>query len=160
MSLKQWYIKNFKKREAVIIYVADESGRLTRHWCIPERDNIVRVEGLPKAVVISKETMRLSTKHNIPTFVVHHSNCESLDLADIRVSYFTADELRLILDNDEAHKVFNASKQGSLSSEGMIILVALALGFLAMFYFFNTKLTALDDKIPDPVPIVEIIEEV
>lgn len=157
MTLKELYISNFQRGKAVIVYVADESGRLTKHWAIPERDNTVKINGLDKAILISRETMRLSTKWNIPTFVVHHSNCETMNLDDQRESYYTADELKLILDNDEAHKVFSASRSGTLSNEGIIILIALVVGFLAMFYFFNTKLEAIDDKVTPP--IVETVEE-
>jgi len=158
MNYKQWIIKTFKRNQAVIVYVLDEAGRITRNWCIPERDKTVKIEGISKAVAISRDTMRLSTKWNIPTFFVHHSNCESMNLDDLRESYYTADEFRLILDNDEANKVFRASKNGALSNEGLIILVVVILGFISMFYFFNTKLGDIDNKIPEPNPIVEVEE--
>jgi len=102
--------------------------------------------------------MRLSTKWNVPTFIIHHNNCEYLNLEDLRKSEYSSREFRMILDNDEAQKIFNATKKGSLTTEGTIILVALALGFLAMFYFFNTKLVDIKDSIENPVPLVEVIE--
>lgn len=157
MNLKQWIIKTFKKSEAVIVYVADEAGHLTKHWCIPTRDNAVKLEGVDKAVIISRESMRLSTKWNIPTFVVHHSNCEVMNLDDPRQSYYNADEFRLILDNDEAHKVYSSTKSGTLSTEAMIILGVIVLGFGFIFYFFNTKLNEIQNVV-DPVPIVEVVE--
>jgi len=160
MNLTQWIIKNFQRSKAVIIYVADEAGHFTKHWCIPEKDSTVKLEGIDKAVVITRESMRLSTKWNVPTFIVHHSNCEVMNLDDLRESHYTADEFRLILDNDEAHKVFSATKKSGLSSEGMTILIALVLGFLAMFNFFNTMLNDIDSKIPEPLPIVEVVEVV
>jgi len=156
MTFNEWVIQNFKRKKAVIIYVADESGHLTKHWCIPERDNTVKIQGVPKAVLINRESMRLSTKWNIPTFVVHHTNCEVINLNDQRQSYYNADELRLILDNDEAHKVFSASKGGRLSSDTMIILAVIVIGFLFIGYFFNTKLEAIQSAV-NPDPIVEVI---
>lgn len=155
MSLKQWYIRNFKRNQAVIIKVVDESGHFTSHWCIPERDRTVKVEGVKKAVVINRECMLLSTRWNVPTFVVHHSNCEVMSLDDTREKFYDSNELRLILDNDEAHKVYNATNNGKLTTESIIIIGVMVLGFLAMFYFFNTKLNSIDYKIPDPIPVVE-----
>lgn len=154
--MKQFIIKTFQKKKAVIVYVADEAGHLTQHWCVPDRDNRVRVNGLDKAVLISRETMRLSTKWNIPTFVVHHSNCESMNLDDPRASYYNADELRLILDNEEAHNVFNSSKSGVLSNESLILLAVVILGFLFISYFFNSKLNAIQTLV-EPTAMVEVV---
>lgn len=158
MNLKQWYISTFKRSEAVIIYVAHETGRITHHWCIPYIDDTVKVEGLDKAVVISRETQRLSTKWNIPTFFVHHSNCESIDLDDVKKGYFTTKELRLILDNDEADKIFRVTDKGGLTKEATIILGVVVLGFLGMFYLFNTKMNEVKNLIVEPAPIVEVVE--
>ena len=157
MTFKEWYIKNFNKKRAVIIYFAHETGHLTKHWCLPYRDNTVKLDGIEKAIVLSRETQLLS-EGNVPTFYVHWSNCETMNLDDIRKSYFDADEMRLILDNDEAHKVFSATRKSSISNEGFFILIALAVGFVAMFYFFNAKFNDLNNKLADPAPIVEVVE--
>lgn len=158
MNFSQWIIKNFKKKEAVIIHVVDETGRISTNWCIPYSDNTVKVPGIHKAVAISRETRLLSTKWNIPTWVVHHENCEAMDLDNLRESYFTADEMRLILDSDEANKVLNAGNTGKLSNDTFILMIVIVLGFFVMFYFFNTKLNDINAKIEVETPIVEVIE--
>jgi len=161
MTLKEWYIKNFKRDKAVIIYFVRKDRRVTQHWCELFSDNTVKVGNTGHATVIDLESAKLTTKWNIPTFWVHHTNCEAMDLEEktpVQPKY-TSSELDLIIDNDEVEKLYRASKKSALSNEGLIIIGAIVLGFLAMFYFFNTKLNAIDNKIPDPTPIVETVEE-
>lgn len=158
MSLKQFYIKNFQRSKAVIVMLVHEDQRLSKHWCIKYSDNTVKITDTPHAIVIDKNARYLSTKNNIPTYLVHHSNCECILVENQKEVFYTATELNLILEADEAKKVMNATSQGTISSEAMIILVVIVLGFLGMFYFFNTKLESIDEKVT-PAPIVEVVED-
>ena len=158
MTFKEWLIKNFSKDKAVIVYFVKEDARIKKHWCIPNSDGTVSLPSINASIVITKETRYLTTKHNIPTYVAHYENCESMDLTNLNERYLTAEQLDLIIENEELAKAYRASQKHSLSNEGMFILIALAVGFLGMFYFFNTKFKELDNKLPDPTPIVETIE--
>jgi len=156
--MKEWIIKTFFKHKAVKILMADESGRIKTHWAIPEKDNTVKLIGTSKAIVLSNESMLLSGKSNIPTFLVRYNNCEPIDIKNINNGVYGADEFRLILDNDMADKVFKASNSSKLSDEGKIIIVFIVLVGLALGYFLNTKLEDIK-AIVEPVPIVEVLEE-
>ena len=157
--MKEFIIKNFFKHKAVIVLMADESGRLRKHWAIPENDNTVKLIGVEKAIVLSNEAMLLTGKSNVPTFIVRYDNCEPIDLRDIKAGVYGTEEFRMILDNDMAKKVFKATSSQKLSDDTKIILaVILAVG-VTLGYFLNTKLEDLRILI-DPTPIVEVVEEV
>ena len=159
--MKEFIIKTFFKNKAVIVLMADESGHLRKHWAIPEKDNTVKLIGVQKAVVLSKESMLLSGKGNVPTFIARYNNCEPVDLKDITNGLYGADEFRLILDNDMAEKVFKATQNKKLSDEGKIIITVVIIVGLVLGYFLNTKLVDLQNLLtPEPNPIVEVIEEV
>lgn len=159
MSFKEWIIKTFNKSKAVIVYLKHENKRVTKHWCLLNNDNTVKITGLDFGVVISNESTYLTTKWNIPTYFVDYKNCETINLDNPNESQYSAEEFSLILDNDEAGKIFRSTQSGVLSQENMIILVAIILGFIATFYFFNTKLVDITNRLPEPTPIVETVEE-
>lgn len=155
--MKELIIKLFFKHKAVIIKMVDESGHMRTHWAIPESDNTVKLIGVQKAVVLSKESMLLTTKRNIPTFLVNYKNCEPINIKDIPKGIYGASEFRLILDNDMAEKVFKATQNKKLSDEGKIIILVVVLCVMALGYFLNTKIEDLKAEIN---PIVEVVEEV
>jgi len=158
MTLKEMYIKNFQKRKAVIVYMADEAGRLTSHWAIPDKtDNTVRLLGAEKAIVLHHDKMVLSTKHNIPTYIVHNSNCEPVDLQDVQKGIYGAAEFEMILNNDMAEKIFKASTRSKITDEGKIIIGVVLLAVVALGYFMNTKFEDLKTALePEPTPIVVV----
>jgi len=156
--MKEFIIKTFLRHKAVIVKMVDESGHIRTHWAIPEKDNTVKLIGVQKAVVLTKESMLLSTRYNVPTFIVNYQNCEPINLRDIEQGQYGAAEFRLILDNDMAEKVFKATHNKKLSDEGKIIILVIIIGIMSLGYFLNTKLMEIKDSIP--VPIVEIVEEV
>ena len=158
--MKQWIIKNFKRKKAVIIHLVHEDGHYTKHWCLPHKDNVVRITDTDNTTVINRESMMLSTKHNVPTFVVHYSNCEVMHLDDTRKSHYTSDELQLIIDNNEIDKAIKASSGNKMSNETLILLVIVVFGFIASIYYNNMKFADLqEDLFPEPAVIVETVEE-
>jgi len=157
--MKEFIIRTFFKHRAVIILMADESGRLRKHWAIPEKDNTVKLIGVDKAVVLSNESMLLTGKTIVPTFIVRYDNCEPIDLKTVEAGIYGAAEFRLILDNDMAEKVYKASKSSKLSDDTKIILAVIMVVGVALGYFINTKLVDIKTII-DPTPIVEIVDEV
>ena len=156
--MKEFIIKTFFKHKAVIVKMVDESGHIRTHWAIPEKDNVVKLIGVKKAVVLSKESMLLSTRYNVPTFLVNYKNCEPINIKEIEKGQYGADEFRLILDNDMAEKVFKASNRSKLSDEGKIIILVVIISVLSLGYWLNTRLLEIKDSIPQN-PIVEVVEE-
>ena len=156
--MKEFIIKNFFKHRAVIVLMADESGRLRKHWAIPEKDNTVKLIGVEKAIVLSNEAMLLTGKTNVPTFIVRYDNCEPIDLRDIKKGVYGTEEFRLILDNDMAKKVFKASSNQKLSDDTKIIIAIILVVGLTLGYFLNTKIEDLKILV-EPDPIVEVIED-
>jgi len=157
--MKELIIKIFFKHKAVIVKMVDESGHNRTHWAIPEKDNTVKLIGVKKAVVLTKESMLLSTKYNVPTFLVNYQNCEPINIRDIEKGQYSADEFRLILDNDMAEKVFKATNSKKLSDEGKIIILVVIISVMSLGYWLNTKLVDIKNTIPQN-PIVDVIEEV
>lgn len=155
--MRELFIKWFYKHKAVIIKVVDEAGRLTTHWAIPEKDGTVKLIGVEKAVVLTKESMMISTKRNIPTFLVNYANCETIDIRDIDKHIYDANEFRLILDNDMAEKVFKASTNKSISDEGKIIILVVVICVMGMGYFLNTKITEIKTLVTPEPAIVEVV---
>lgn len=156
--MKEFIIRNFFKHRAVIVLMADESGRLRKHWAIPEKDNTVKLIGVEKAIVLSNEAMLLTGKSNVPTFIVRYDNCEPIDLRDVQKGIYGTEEFRMILDNDMAKKVFKATSNQKLSDDTKIIIAIILVVGLTLGYFLNTKLEDLKIMI-DPTPIVEVVED-
>ena len=118
----------------------------------------MKLIGTQKAIVLTKESMLLSTRYNVPTFLVNYKNCEPINIKDINKGIYGAEEFRLILDNDMAEKVFKSSQNKKLSDEGKIIIIVIIISIMALGYFLNTKLDEIKNAIPE-TPIIEIIEE-
>lgn len=158
MNLKQTYIKLFLKNKAVIIKKITESGRMTSHWAIPSKENTVKINETSDAVVLHKDARLLSTKHNIPTYVVHYRDCQPILLDDLqRKGIYGTEELRLILDNTEAEKIFRAGNKSSISQEAKMIILVLIFGFIGLGYYVNTLIPKPVE--PEPIPIVEVIDD-
>ena len=155
--MKEFIIKNFYKHRAVIVLMADESGRLRKHWAIPEKDNTVKLIGVEKAIVLSNEAMLLTGKSNVPTFIVRYDNCEPIDLRDVNAGIYGTEEFRLILDNDMAKKVFKASTSQKLTDDTKIIIAFILIVGVSLGYFLSAKIEDLGILI-EPTPIVEVIE--
>lgn len=155
--MKEFIIKTFFKHRAVIVLMADESGRLRKHWAIPEMDNTVKLIGVEKAIVLSNEAMLLTGKTNVPTFIVRYDNCEPIDLRDVKAGVYGTEEFRMILDNDMAKKVFKATSNQKLSDDTKIILAVILVVGVTLGYFLNTKLEEIRTLV-EPAPIVEVVE--
>ena len=156
--MKEFIIKTFFKHKAVIVKMVDEAGHIRTHWAIPEKDNTVKLIGVNKAVVLTKESMLLSTRYNVPTFLVNYQNCEPINIRDIEKGQYGAAEFRLILDNDMAEKVFKATSNRKLSDEGKIIILVIIISIMSLGYWLNTQLVDIKSSIPE-IEIVEVIEE-
>ena len=157
--MKEFIIKTFFKHKAVIIKMVDEAGHIRTHWAIPEKDNVVKLIGVKKAVVLTKESMLLSTRYNVPTFLVNYKNCEPIDVKNINKGIYGTAEFRLVVDNDMADKVFKATHSKKLSDEGKMIILVIIISVMSLGYWLNIQLQDIKAIIPQN-PIVEVIEEV
>lgn len=161
MNLKELYIKTFKRQDAVIIKRVSESGRITSHWVVPSPSNVVQLNEIPEAITLHKDARYLSTKWNIPTYLMTYKTCEPIKLEELdRKSFYQADELHLILETDLAKKAYQSSEKSKVSDEIKLVLIVLIVGFIALGYYFNSQLALLQ---PDPVidpnnptPVVEV----
>ena len=153
MNIKELYIRIFKKSQAVIILRVNESGRITTHWAIPHPDNIVKLVDVDDAITLHKSARFLSTKRNIPTYLVNYGDSQPIDLTDVaREGHYSIQELRLILDSDLAQKAFKAGNTSKISDEAKIIIIIILVGFLALGYYLNMQITKLA---PPPGPVYE-----
>ena len=155
MNLKVVYIKTFKRHKCVIVKVINESGRITSHWAIPSPENTVKLNETMDAIVLHKDARLLSTKRNIPTYIVHYKDCIPLTLENLkREGVYSTNELRMILDNDLAEKVFKAGNKGRFSDEAKMLVMVIIVAVLALGYYLNMRIVELVPE-PDPNPVVE-----
>ena len=156
MTTKEYFIKTFKKSEAVIAKRIDESGRMTTHWVIPSPDNTIRLLGQPDSFVLHKDARFLSTKWNIPTYFFTYKSCEPIALDDLkREHFYTSIEIDLILESDLAQKAYRSQGKGKISDEIKMVLIVLIVGFIALGYFFNSQIQNLNiDPVDPTAPIV------
>lgn len=154
MNLGELYIRLFRKHEAVIIKRLNESGRLTTHWAVPNPDNVVKLLDVDDGILLHKDSRLLSTKRNIPTYIVTYEDCQPITLDDLkRKGIYSTAEIHLILENDLAQKSFKAGNKSKISDEAKLIIVVIIIGFLVLGYFLNTKLMELK-----PVPEPDVLE--
>lgn len=158
--MNQWIIKTFNKDKAVIINLVHETGKVTTHWAIPNSENVVTLKRPKAAITLTKEGTHYTTARNIPTYYVKHTNCEPVNLQDIKKGVYTTETFEVIITNNEVQKAYNSSKKSSITDEAKIIIIFMIIGFIAIGYLFNTKLKEINNSINNPTPEPEIVEEV
>lgn len=131
--MKQWFIKTFKKKQAVIVYLVNEERRFRKYWVIPNSSGEVFVGNY--AFVLNKDSMML--QNNIPTYVYNIKNADPINLTKKRTRHMTAEEFHLAIDNHVAQDIIKASGGDKLSLEFIITLLVMFIGFAGLFYVFN-----------------------
>lgn len=137
--MRQWIIKRFRKKRAVRIYVITEDRRVHHYWTIPVDGN-VKIKGL--SFKLTKDDYLL--KDNIPTYFFNDKDAEPLNLYSDKKILLSPQDFNLAIDTHVARDVFSATMKKKISPDTLIILGGMFIGLLAVGYFLNDKLDAIN----------------
>ena len=101
------------------------------------------------AYKIDSENIHLSSR-NVPTFYYNILNAEPLKMTDEKThTYLSPDKYQIALNSKAEKNLLDATKPVSIDTQTIIILVALAVGFMALGYYFNGQFETIKNLI-DP----------
>lgn len=140
--MRQWIIKRFRKKKAVRLYVIDENRRVHHYWTIPSDGNVT-IGNL--SFKLTKDDYLL--KDNIPTYFFNHKDAEPLNLFTDKKILLSPQDFNLAIDTHVARDVFMATMKNKISPDTLIILGGMFLGLLAVGYFLNDKLDAINQTL-------------
>jgi len=152
--MKNWYLKTFKKKDAVHIYIVTPDRRVKDFWTIPDEFGHVSWNGY--SFVLTKKAQAL--KNNVPTYFFNTENADPIDVVNKRTRHMTAQEFHMAIDSHVAKDILKASGGDAFSKEFIITLIVMFMGFAGMFYIFNgqfNELRQLIETIPQvTTPII------
>lgn len=137
--MKQWFIKTFRKRVAVKLYVVTRDGRITPYWTIPNSEGEVFIGDYAYKLNSSKMLLEGRTS----TYVCHIDNAEPLNLTKRRAFHYTAVDFKRAIDSHVASDILTASKGQKLSTEMLVLGLIMFLGFAGLVYYMNEKFATL-----------------
>ena len=138
--MKQWFISKFKKTVAVRIYYITAEKRIKHYWAIPTADSIVKIGGL--TFVLNNKSYYL--KDNVPTYYFTFKNAEPIDILEKeQPTVYTPLELHTILEAKISEEIFNASKSSKISTETILLLGGMFVGFIVLGYYLTSKIAEL-----------------
>lgn len=140
--MRQWIIKRFRKKKAVRIYIINEDRRVHHYWAIPIDGNVTIQD---MSFKLTKDDYLL--KDNIPTYFFNYKNATPLNLYSNKEVILTAQDFNLAIDTHVARDVFMATMKSKLSGDTLLILGGMVIGFLAVGYFLNDKLDAINNTL-------------
>ena len=140
----QWYIKNFKKEQAVkMIYVGNDK-RIIIRWLIPENNTITYNN---KSYMLHPNKMFIHK--GTPSLFINFKDAEPLDPLDKSNQIYSADDFNTAISSKVGQELFEASKPKTLADLGTIIsilsLVALAYVLITMNDNFTNLLNQINE---------------
>ena len=130
----QWFIKTFRKSSAVRCLIVLEDQRVIVRWAIPKlttEDLDIKGIGVFK---MTRENMYLTIK-NVPTYFFDIKNCAPINLETGEHSEILPEEYKTALNTKAWKEALESSKGGgAISTETMIIIAVMVIGFMAMWY--------------------------
>ena len=141
--MRQWYISKFKKKKAVRIFLLRKDKRLTHYWVLPK--------GLGE-ITVGKYSFKLTPEdfvllNNVPTYFYNESNAAPVSFTHGKVVELSPDEFNMSIEAHVARDVFAASQGGLLSTEGIIIIVAVLVCALGLGYYLSSELSAIRESL-------------
>jgi len=130
----QWYIKTFRKNVAIKVVILLEDQRVITRWVVPKLSTEdVDVKGIG-VFKITRENMYLTGK-NVPTYFFTILNSAPVNLATGKHSEILPIQYQTALNTKAWKEALEVSKgSGAISSETIIIIAVMIVGFLAMWY--------------------------
>ena len=138
----QWYIKQFKKQEAVKMFYVGSDKRIIVKWMLPENNTITHNN---KSYMLHPDKMFIHG--GVPSVFINYKDAEPLDPLDKNHYIYSADDFNTAISSKVGQELFEASKPKGLENIGGIvsIITLLAVGYLV--YLMNQNFTNLQDQI-------------
>lgn len=138
----QWYIKNFKKEQAVkMIYVGNDK-RIIIRWLIPENNTITYNN---KSYMLHPNKMFIHK--GTPSLFINFKDAEPLDPLDKSNQIYSADDFNTAISSKVGQELFEASKPKTLADLGTIISILSLVGVAYLLITMNDNFTNLLNQI-------------
>lgn len=143
--ISQWFIRTFRKRVAVRVFLALEDKRIIERWIVPKlnsQDLDIKGIGVYK---MTNEGMYLTSK-NVPTYNYDVNSCEPVILSEkAHQSYLTPSDYATALNSKVIKEALDATKGNGIEQSTIILGVIMILGFLAIIYLQNQGFSSISD---------------
>ena len=138
----QWYIKNFKKEQAVkMIYVGNDK-RIIIKWLLPENNTITYNN---KSYMLHPNKMFIHK--GTPSIFINFKDAEPLDPLDKSNQVYSADDFNTAISSKVGQELFEASKPKTLADLGTIISILSLVGVAYLLITMNDNFTNLLNQI-------------
>lgn len=138
----QWYIKNFKKEQAVkMIYVGNDK-RIIIRWLLPENNTITYNN---KSYMLHPNKMFIHK--GTPSIFINFKDAEPLDPLDKSNQVYSADDFNTAISSKVGQELFEASKPKTLADLGTIISILSLVGLAYVLITMNDNFTNLLNQI-------------
>lgn len=138
----QWYIKNFKKEQAVkMIYVGNDK-RIIIRWLLPENNTITYNN---KSYMLHPNKMFIHK--GTPSIFINFKDAEPLDPLDKSNQIYSADDFNTAISSKVGQELFEASKPKTLADLGTIISILSLVGLAYVLITMNDNFTNLLNQI-------------
>jgi len=138
----QWYIKNFKKEQAVkMIYVGNDK-RIIIRWLLPENNTITYNN---KSYMLHPNKMFIHK--GTPSIFINFKDAEPLDPLDKSSQVYSADDFNTAISSKVGQELFEASKPKTLADLGTIISILSLVGLAYVLITMNDNFTNLLNQI-------------
>ena len=141
----QWYIKQFKKQEAVKMFYVGSDKRVIVRWMLPENNTITHDN---KSYMLHPDKMFIHM--GTPAIFINYKDAEPLDPLDLEKQHiYSANDFNTAISSKVGQELFEASKPKTLGDLGTIIsiLSLVAIGYLV--YLMNQNFADLITQIDE-----------
>lgn len=159
--MKNWFLKTFFRDKLVRVLVLDESGRLHESYEISKDPTTVTIKRRNQTFMLSRDASMISTKDNIPTYLLVYNNAEPIDLHTFPESNLTMEQFNIAIKHNTVGEVLRDTESKFKIDANLVTLVIVLCGFVLLGYFLNDRINKLENKIfpSEPAPIVEEVDD-
>jgi len=145
----QWYIKNFKKNEAVKMFYVGNDKRIIVKWMLVENNTITHNN---KSYMLHPDKMFIHK--GTPSIFINYKDAEPLNPLDKQHQVYSADDFNTAISSKVGQELFEASKPKGLENLGSIVSIITLLAVLYLVYLMNDNFTNLQDQINQLIQVI------
>ena len=158
--MRNFLLKTFFRNKVVRVLVLDENGRLHDSYERVKHPLTVTIKKRGESFLMNREAVMVSTKDNIPTYLLNYKNAEPVDLHMFPETHYSMDDFDIAVNSHVAQDVYRATKKGLFADANLLTLVLIICGLFLLGYFMTVKLDNIEKIVTrEPAPIVEVEEE-
>lgn len=137
--MNSWFIKNFKSKEAVIVYYTDERKKTSTRWVLP-KDGLIELDG--KTFKLDPNTTYSNSK-GIPTIYLNYLSAVPINIYDTPKTNPDPKGLHTAINAQVAQEMWNAAKKQTIDFASMAAIGAF-LGVLYLAYMLSSLTTQIE----------------